>query len=151
LTVALSRGRRLRPGGAAALSGAMKFEHFALNVPDALAMTRWYAEHLGLSVLRQKAEVPYTTFLGDDTGRVFFEIYSNPAAPWPDHGADHPLVFHVAFFTRDAKAEAARLIAAGARAFAEETLPDGSVLVFVRDPWGLAVQLCQRAQPFAGF
>lgn len=128
----------------------MKFEHFALNVPDALAMARWYAENLGLKVLRQKTEAPFTTFLGDDTGRVFFEIYTNPAAPHPHRGGDHPLVFHVAFVARDAKAEAARLIAAGATPFAEETLPDGSVLVFVRDPWGIPVQFCQRTQPFAG-
>ena len=41
----------------------------------------------------------------------------------------------------------ARLEAAGAT-FAEEVhLPDGSHLVMLRDPWGLALQLCKRGQP----
>ena len=30
-------------------------------------------------------------------------------------------------------------------------LADGSKLIFVRDPWGVPVQLCQRAKPFPGF
>ena len=129
----------------------MKFEHFALNVPDVRAMSRWYVEHLGLAVLRRRDDAPYTHFLGDEGGRVFLEVYSNPAAPYPDYGAAHPLVFHVAFFTPDAGAAQQKLVAAGARAFSDETMPDGSRLIFVRDPWGVPVQLCQRAQPFPGF
>jgi glyoxylase I family protein len=129
----------------------MKFEHMALNVPDARAMSRWYVEHLGLTVLRALEAAPFTHFLGDDTGRVFIELYSNPAAPYPDYAAAHPLVFHVAFFAPDAGAMQAKLVAAGATAFSDDTLPDGSRLIFVRDPWGVPVQLCQRAKPFPGF
>lgn len=142
-------GRRLRRRVGVARWRAMKFEHLALNVPDAPAMARWYVEHLGLQVLRQKAEAPFTTFLGDDTGRVFLEIYSNPAAPRPHRGTDHPLVLHVAFVSTDARADATRLVAAGGTLFLEEPLPDGSLLIFVRDPWGVALQLCQRTTPFA--
>jgi glyoxylase I family protein len=29
----------------------------------------------------------------------------------------------------------------------EET-PDGSSLVMMRDPWGVALQFCQRSRPF---
>ena len=29
-----------------------------------------------------------------------------------------------------------------------ETLPDGTLLVMLRDPWGVALQLCQRTKPF---
>jgi glyoxylase I family protein len=129
----------------------MKFEHFALNVPDARAMSRWYVEHLGLTVLRSLPAAPHTHFLGDDTGRVFIELYSNPAAPYPDYAAGHPLVMHVALFAPDAGAVAQRLTAAGAKPFSDETLPDGSRLIFLRDPWGLPLQLCQRVQPFPGF
>ena len=129
----------------------MKFEHLALNVPDVLAMSRWYAEHLGLSVVRQLEATPFTHFLADETGRVFIEFYSNPAAPYPDYAAVHPLVFHVAFFAPDAGESARRLVAAGATPFSDNTLPDGSRLIFVRDPWGVPVQFCQRAKPFAGF
>ena len=131
--------------------GRMKFEHLALNVPDARAMARWYVEHLGLTVLRALEAAPFTHFLGDDTGRVFIEFYSNPKAPYPDYAAVPPLVFHVAFFAPDAGAAQTKLVAAGAKAFSDDTLPDGSRLIFVRDPWGVPVQLCQRAKPFPGF
>ena len=68
----------------------MKFEHFALNVPDARAAVIWYVDHLGMRILRQREEPPYTTFLADDTGRVLMELYTNPAAALPDHAAAHP-------------------------------------------------------------
>jgi len=129
----------------------MKFEHFALNVPDVRAMSRWYVEHLGLTVLRSIPAAPFTHFLGDDTGRVFIELYSNPAAPYPDYAAQHPLVLHFAFFAPDAGAVAQRLLAAGAKPFADETFPDGTRLMMLRDPWGVPLQLCQRAKPFPGF
>ena len=44
-----------------------------------------------------------------------------------------------------------RLAAAGATPFSDDKMPDGSRLIFLRDPWGVPVQLCQRAQPFPGF
>lgn len=129
----------------------MKFEHLALNVPDARAMSRWYVEHLGLSVARAMDAAPFTHFLADETGRVFIELYSNPAAPYPDYASTPPLVLHVAFFAPDAGAQQKRLVAAGATPFSDDTMPDGTRLIFVRDPWGVPVQLCQRAKPFPGF
>jgi glyoxylase I family protein len=129
----------------------MKFEHFALNVADPRAMSWWYVEHLGLQVMRSREEPPYTQFLGDDTGRVFFEFYSNPVAPVADYAAQHQLVFHFALFTADARSEQLRLEKAGASLIIEENLPDGSRLTMMRDPWGIAFQLCQRAKPFPGF
>ena len=56
--------------------------------------------------------------------------------------------FHFAFAVTDARAEEARLTAAGATAAEVVTPPDGSLLIMMRDPWGVPVQLCQRAQPF---
>ena len=129
----------------------MKFEHFALNVPDARAMSRWYVEQLGFQLVRKREDEPYTHFLGDDTGRVTMELYSNPAAAMPDYAAAHPLLFHMAVFTADARAEQSRLEKAGAKLFKEENMPDGSRLTMMRDPWGVPLQLCQRAQPFPGF
>lgn len=129
----------------------MKFEHLALNVPEARAMSRWYVDHLGLTVVRSLDAAPHTHFLADETGRVFIELYSNPAAPYPDYAAMPPLVLHVAFFAPDAGAVQKRLLAAGAKPVSDDALADGSRLIFVRDPWGLAVQLCQRAKPFPGF
>ena len=126
----------------------MKFEHFALNVPDAKATAQWYVAHLGLRVARTRSDSPFTSFLADDTGRVIFEVYTNTAATLPDHASAHPLSFHVAFVAADAGAERKRLEAAGATFFKDETLPDGTLLIMLRDPWGVAVQLCQRTKPF---
>ncbi len=129
----------------------MKFEHFAFNVSDARAVSRWYVEQLGFQVVRRREDAPYTHFLADDTGRVVVEIYSNPSAAMPDYAAQHPLVFHFAVFTTDAAADQRRLVKAGATVFLEETTPDGTRLVMMRDPWGVPLQLCQRTTPFPGF
>ena len=129
----------------------MKFEHLALNVPDVRALSKWYVENLGLTIVRSIDTAPFTHFLADETGRVFIEFYSNPAAPYPDYSSMPPLVFHVAFYAADAGASQQRLLAAGAKPFSDDRMPDGSRLIFVRDPWGIPVQFCQRAKPFAGF
>jgi catechol 2,3-dioxygenase-like lactoylglutathione lyase family enzyme len=125
----------------------MKFEHFALNVPDAAAQARWYVQHLGFKVVRSRADAPYTHFLADETGRVVVELYTNPKAAIPDYGSQHPLIFHFAVVATNAKAESARLQAAGATLFLEEPQPDGSMLIMMRDPWNVALQLCQRTNP----
>ncbi len=129
----------------------MKFEHFALNVPDPRALAAWYVAHLGFQILRRSDTGSLAHFLADDSGRVCFEVYHNPAAPVTDFSAQAPLTFHFAVFSRDARADRARLTAAGATLLTEDTLPDGSILVMLRDPWGIALQLCQRATPFPGF
>ncbi|MEO6244043.1 MAG: VOC family protein [Opitutaceae bacterium] len=126
----------------------MKFEHFALNVPEVRAHARWYVEHIGFTIARQSEDAPFIHFLADDTGRIIVEFYSNPAAPYPDYAAAHPLLFHIAVVAPDAKAERARLEKAGAKFFLEQPQPDGSLLIMMRDPWGVALQLCQRTKPF---
>ncbi len=126
----------------------MTFEHFALNVAEPAAMTRWYGEHLGLRVVRDVGGATQTVFLGDDTGRVVVELYHNPAAPVPAYAATHPLCFHFALVSTDARADRQRLEQAGAQWVEDVTPPDGSVLIMMRDPWGVPIQLCQRARPF---
>jgi len=127
---------------------AMKFEHFALNVPDARATAAWYVQHLGVTIARARPDAPYTHFLADDTGRVFLEIYSNPTDPIPAYATQHQLRVHFGLAVADAKAERARLEKAGATLIVEEPQPDGTQLIMMRDPWGVPVQLCQRAKPF---
>lgn len=127
----------------------MTIEHLALNVPDPVAFASWYGTHLGLRVVRHLPQASETHFLADDRGAVI-EIYRNPVAPVPDYRAMHHLVLHLAFSSADSATDAARLLAAGA-SFAEEVLPpDGSRLIMLRDPWGIALQLCQRAIPLVG-
>jgi catechol 2,3-dioxygenase-like lactoylglutathione lyase family enzyme len=125
----------------------MKFEHFALNVSDVRAQAAWWVQNLGLSIVRKLENAPYTHFLADETGRVIVELYSNPAAAMPDYAQQHPLVFHVAFVSKDTVADRARLEKAGAT-FVTEDKPDGSSLLMMRDPWGVSLQFCQRAKPF---
>jgi len=126
----------------------MKFEHFALNVSNPIQMAEWYVRHLGMEIVLSQDAEPYTRFLADETGRVVLEIYSNRAAPMPDHASIHHLNFHFAFAVKEAEETKARLLAAGAT-YVEVVRPsDGSVIHMLRDPWGVPLQLCQRAKPF---
>jgi predicted enzyme related to lactoylglutathione lyase len=127
----------------------MKFEHFALNVPDPRAQAQWYVQHAGFTIARSRDDAPFTRFLTDETGRIIVELYSNPKAAIPDYAATHPLCFHIAVVAKDATAERTRLERAGAKLFLEEPQPDGSLLIMMRDPWGVPLQLCQRATPLA--
>lgn len=125
----------------------MKIEHFALNVEHPQAMAAWYVEHLGLKVVVQKTEPPYMTFLADDSDRVMLEIYTNPAGQVPPYRDMNTLLLHLAFVSEDPAQDTERLLAAGATLETDMRLDDGSHLVMLRDPWGLAVQLCKRATP----
>lgn len=125
----------------------LNVEHVACNVADPPAMAAWYVEHLGMRIVRANAAAPFIHFLADARGRVVLEIYSNAADPVPDYRAMHPLRFHVAFAAGDPDAAQAALLAAGAAFVSDQTLPDGSRLVMLRDPWGLPLQLCKRATP----
>jgi catechol 2,3-dioxygenase-like lactoylglutathione lyase family enzyme len=123
----------------------LNLEHVACNVSDPAAMAAWYVEYLGMRIVRHNAAPPYIHFLADASERVVIEIYSNPVDPIPDYPAMHPLRFHVAFAAPDPDAARAALVGAGATFVNEQTLPDGSRLLMLRDPWGLPLQLCKRA------
>lgn len=75
------------------------------------------------------------------------EIYHNPPGEVPDYAAMNPLLLHLAFVSQSPADDSTRLIAAGASWVDEIKLPDGTHLVMLRDPWGLALQLCKRAVP----
>ena len=126
----------------------MKIEHIALNVADPLAMGRWYVDHLGFKVKRRVMESPWVHFLADDSGQVMLEIYGNPDVAVPDYGSTDPLVLHVALVSRDIESDSSRLVSAGATACGEvQVTPAGDQLAMLRDPWGIALQLVQRATP----
>jgi len=99
----------------------MKIEHFALNVDDPDAMAVWYVKNLGLKIAKQVTE------------------------PEMD-----PLLLHLAFVSADPDADRAALIDAGATFVEKVHTDDGSHLVMMRDPWGLALQLCKRGKPMLG-
>lgn len=124
----------------------MKIEHLAFNVADPVAMAAWYGKHLGLTIALHLPGPTETHFLADSYGQTILEIYHNPPDQVPDYAAMDPLLFHIAFVSDSPTADSARLTAAGASKIDELQRPDGSHLVMMRDPWGLALQLCKRPQ-----
>lgn len=125
----------------------LNVEHVACNVAEPVAVAAWYVEHLGMRIVRRLAAAPHIHFLADASGRAVIEIYSNAADPVPDYWSMHPLRFHLAFAADDLDLARAALLAAGATFVDEQTQTDGSRLVMLRDPWGLAIQLCKRTTP----
>jgi catechol 2,3-dioxygenase-like lactoylglutathione lyase family enzyme len=125
----------------------MRIEHVAFNVADPVAVADWYCRNLGLTVVRHSPLPTQTHFLADDAGATVLEIYNNPPDAVPDYASMHPLQFHLAFASESPDDDSARLIAAGASAFDEVRNPDGTLLIMLRDPWGVGLQLCKRANP----
>jgi catechol 2,3-dioxygenase-like lactoylglutathione lyase family enzyme len=126
----------------------LEIEHFALNVPDPVAMARWYAENCGMRIARSMAVPPFTHFLVDAADEVAIEIYKNPAGTIPDYAGIHPLQFHFAMTSEDPASDAEALVQAGARIVEQVRPEDGSYLIMLRDPWDIPIQLCRRAEPF---
>lgn len=125
----------------------MKIEHFAFNVADPVAVAAWYTEHFDMRVARSLERAPFTHFLADSSGTVMIEIYNNPVDQVPPYEEMNPLLLHLAFVSNEPEADRGRLESAGASFVDEVRLKDGSHLVMMRDPWGLAIQLCKRGEP----
>lgn len=126
----------------------MKIEHAALNVDDALSVSRWYVEHLGLTVKRRQMAEPWAHFLADDSGSVMLEIYANKAIPVPDYAGTDVMCFHIAYVSDDVNADTVRLKLAGATIAAEpREMANGDSMAILRDPWGIPVQLVKRSEP----
>ena len=128
----------------------MKLEHIALNLPDPRAAAAWYAENLGLTILKANSAEPFIHFLAADGGGML-EFYNNSRGTLPDYASMSPFTLHLAFAADDITAAWERLLAAGATAAGEiETTPAGDQIVFLRDPWGVSLQLVSRRVPMAG-
>lgn len=125
----------------------MKIEHTAFNVEEPVLMARWYVEHLGLTVKRRTTDAPYAHFLADDSGTVMIEIYGNKEAPLPDYRTMNPAELHLAFVSKDVAADTQRLKQAGATVVADVHQLGDDTFAMLRDPWGLPVQLVERATP----
>jgi catechol 2,3-dioxygenase-like lactoylglutathione lyase family enzyme len=126
----------------------MKIEHFAYQVEDPAAVAEWYCRQLGFIVKRESDSPVPVRFLADETGEVMIEIYNNPVVTTPDYRAMNPLILHLAFVCKTVSETAERLVAAEAELVSgPETTPAGDTLAMLRDPWGLSIQLCQRAEP----
>ena len=130
----------------------MKLEHVALLVADPPAMARWYEENLGMRVVKRSDEPPgHARFLADSAGTSVLETYASDVHPIPDYRAMDPALLHVAFATTEIVTTRDRLIAAGATPVGEIAQnAAGDRFAMLRDPWGLALQLADRARPLAG-
>ncbi|MGI9550412.1 MAG: VOC family protein [Aurantibacter sp.] len=126
----------------------MVFEHFALNIKNVAEVVSWYAENIGLRIVSVQKESPFMTFLADSSDRVILELYHRPDEAITDFTLQHPLTFHLAFVSEKAEEDRLRLEEQGASFVEEVKKEDGSHLIMLRDPWGLPLQLCQRALTF---
>jgi len=125
----------------------LKIEHIAFNVPDASEVAKWYVEHPGLSIIRHVGGVNQIHFLADDQDRTTIEIYTNHDSEIPNYHELDPFILHIAFTVEDMDAEKQRLLDAGATIAGElQNLPNGDQLLFMRDPWGIPLQLAKRSQ-----
>ena len=117
----------------------MKLEHVAIDVPDAEASKAWWCKNLGMRVSTNPG------FIMDDSGEAGLEIYrtgETPAAP--DYKAMNSMTLHVAFESDDVKADVDRLVAAGATLEQLKMENPAFHMAILRDPWGVAIQLCRR-------
>jgi len=128
---------------------SMRIEHFAYIVSDPVKVAEWYVKHLGWQIRRSEDKSPFALFIADSGGKVMVEIYNNPAAAVPDYRAMNPLVLHIGMTCGpDVEGERQKLLDAGASdAGGVIVTPAGDKLAMLRDPWGMAIQLCHRKNP----
>ena len=127
-------------------------EHIALNVPDPQAAAAWYADNLDMRVVKSSSGDTMIHFIADAEGSML-EFYYNPAGELPDYWAMSPYTLHLAFtLSAGESVEEAkvRLLAAGASETGDlSTTPTGDELLFLRDPWGVPIQVVKRARPLS--
>ena len=123
----------------------MKVEHIGLIVRAPIDMGAWYAEHLGFRVVVQNGDNSQgSAWLEDDAGTLLIELGATPTTPPLDFASMAPLQVHLAVASEDAEADSRRLQAAGATFVERCASAPGDVILLLRDPWGMAVQLVQR-------
>ena len=125
----------------------MRIEHFAYQTEDPVAAADWYVAHLGFLIKRAADQPVPVRFLADESGQVMLEIYNNPTVSTPDYAGMDPLLLHIAFVCDRVPETVERLVAAGATKVSGPEQVKGDELAMLRDPWGLAIQLCNRSEP----
>jgi glyoxylase I family protein len=127
----------------------MKIEHIGYMVENPAEVAAWYVKNLGFKIKRKPGGTPDPHFLADSSGQVMIEIYNNPQATVPDYALMDPLVLHLALIVEDDVDSVKQSLLAAGASIASDTMvtPAGDRLAMLRDPWGLAIQLCKRKEP----
>ena len=122
-------------------------EHIGLNLRDPQAAADWYCKNLGMTVVKNPPG--QSVFFVADAGRhMMLELYSNPKSPVMDYDSIPHLSLHITFVVDYLEVVRTKLIAAGARPAGEvATSASGDKVANLRDPWGVPLQLVQRAEP----
>ena len=120
----------------------MKLEHIAFDVAEPEKLIAWWCENLGF-----RRSEPGSAFILDDSGTAGIEIYRTGETPSaPNYNQMNAMTMHIALVSDDVKADAERLVAAGGK-LEKLTLENPAFhMAIVRDPWGVAIQLCKRAK-----
>lgn len=148
LVTALALSMLVGCAGNKASKSGIRLEHVAINVPDPVAMAKWYCDNLGMKLKRQGPPPTNMQFIADADGNMMLELYNNSEAKVPDYKSMNPLALHIAFHVNDVAAVRRQLVAAGATPFNEIAQTDaGDVLTILRDPWGVPIQFLTRAKP----
>ena len=119
----------------------MKLEHVAIDVPAPEEFIAWWCEHLGF-----RRSAPNSAFIIDDSGTMGLEVYRTGETPSaPDYKSMNAMTFHVAFVSDDVPADVDRLVKAGATLEQLKVENPAFHMAILRDPWGVSIQLCKRA------
>lgn len=123
----------------------MFIEHIAFNIPDPVAAADWYCNHLAMRIISINRQSPAGAFLSDSNG-MMLELYDKTEARHLPLADLAPATLHLAISSQSIEADVSRLVEAGCSMIGgiEET-PRGDSLAFLRDPFGLCLQLAQRA------
>jgi glyoxylase I family protein len=130
----------------------MHIEHIGLSVPEPLKMAAWYQTHLGFSIRTQAGDDgDGVAFITAQDQQIMLELFRLPEVPQPDYRSWQPLQLHIALTSADPDADCSRLQIAGAEyvEHCARKMP-GDVLILMRDPWGLVIQLVKRGPKMAG-
>jgi glyoxylase I family protein len=120
-------------------------EHIELNVPDPLAMIKWYTKNLEMIVIRQGSAPNYSSFIADSGRHMMLEIAHYDEYPPIDMQKASHMSLHLAFMVKDIAAVKEKLIAEKATVADDiNTTSSGDKLLVLRDPWGFPIQFVER-------
>ncbi len=126
----------------------MDIEHIGMCVSNPIQMGNWYKENLGFRALKVAGnDSEGVVFLVDSANKTVLEIGRLSDEPIMDFDSIAPIQFHIAVECKNPIEEGKRLVAQGAHYVGE--CPRNSYpgeKVFVRDPWGMGIQLVNRIE-----